>query len=159
MRGESRTAEIKKALEQTIISSAGEGDLSAILESVMSTLDKQKLLRYHNDGELALLSTPGRVLVALCEDQTMTQRALAVYLDLSETMIDKTVKSLITRGLVTKTKVNRQNHYKINFEELKNHPDIRHFVDGVLGRVAKSSDSQKNERRNTATEVVEESPF
>lgn len=159
MRGDSRTAEIKKALEQTILSSVGESDLSQILENVMTTLDKQKLLRYHNDGELGLLSTPGRVLVALCEDPTMTQRALAVYLDLSETMIDKTIKSLTTRGLITKTKVNRQNHYKINLDEVKNHPDIRHFVDGIISKIARANDSQKNEKKNLAQEVVGEAPF
>lgn len=159
MRGDSRTAEIKKALEQTILSSVGESDLSLILENVMSTLDKQKLLRYHSDGELSLLSTPGRVLIALCEDPTMTQRALAVYLDLSETMIDKTIKSLTTRGLITKTKVNRQNHYKINLDEVKMHPDIRHFADGIISRVAKANDLQRNENKNYVPEVVSEELF
>jgi len=80
----------------------------------------------------------------------MTQRALSVYLDLSETMIDKTVKSLISKGLITKTKLNRQNIYKVNIELLKNHPDIQHFSE-VISTIFKQ---EKN-----ATKVVEEEIF
>lgn len=134
MRGDSRTADIKKALEDAILSSPNGNE--DILNRVMSTLDRKKVLRYHNDDEIGLLSTPGRVLVAIMEDPTMTQRALSVYLDLSETMIDKTLKSLILKGLVTKTKLNRQNIYKVNIEMLKNHPDIQHFSDAILSIVS-----------------------
>ena len=159
MRGDSRTAEIKKALEQTIISSMGENESALIIEKVMSTLDKQKLFRYHNEGEISLLSTPGRVLISLCEDPSMTQRALSVYLDLSETMIDKTIKSLMSKGLITKTKVNRQNHYKINVDLVKNHPDIRHFGEGISHILKKNEDIKKIEKKNITVEVVEDSPF
>lgn len=129
MRGDDRTLQIRQALEQVILSSPGGNQ--EVLNNVMKTLDKKKVLRYHNEGELGLLSTPGRVLVALMEDPTMTQRALSVYLDLSETMIDKTVKTLISRGLITKTKSNRQNIYQINMNEVKNHPDIQHFQEAI----------------------------
>ena len=146
MRGDSRTAEIKKALEEAILSSPGGTDSSVIVDAVMSTLDKKKLLRYHTDGEISLISTPGRVLIALLEDPTMTQRALSVYLDLSETMIDKTLKSLISRGLITKTKLNRQNIYKVNLKEVKIHPDIS----SVLPQINKAK---------TETKVVDDAPF
>jgi len=148
MRGDSRTAEIKKALEDAILSSPNGNE--ELLHKVMSTLDKKKVLRYHNEDEISLLSTPGRVLVAILEDPAMTQRALSVYLDLSETMIDKTVKSLISKGLITKTKLNRQNIYKVNIELLKNHPDIQHFSE-VISTIFKQ---EKN-----ATKVVEEEIF
>jgi predicted transcriptional regulator len=153
MRGDSRTAEIKKALEVAILSSPGNVDSSSIIDTVMSTLDKQKLLRYHNDGEISLISTPGRVLISLLEDPTMTQRALSVYLDLSETMIDKTLKSLISRGLITKTKLNRQNIYKVNTNEVKNHPDIHH-----LSSVMTAINQPKYEKKQQQ-EVVDDAPF
>lgn len=148
MRGDNRTAEIKKALEDAILSSPN-GD-QEILRKVMSTLDRKKVLRYHNDDEISLLSTPGRVLVAIAEDPTMTQRALSVYLDLSETMIDKTVKSLISKGLVTKTKLNRQNIYKINVDSLKNHPDIQHFLEAIPNLFSQET---------SVTKVVDEEIF
>ena len=71
----------------------------------------------------------------------MTQRAIAVYLDLSETMIDKTVKTLIAAGLITKTKVNRQNIYKVNEEQVLKHPDIRKFLEAIstIGQPAKKN--------------------
>lgn len=121
-----------------------------LLHKVMSTLDRKKVLRYHGEDEISLLSTPGRVLVAILEDPTMTQRALSVYLDLSETMIDKTVKSLISKGLITKTKLNRQNIYKVDFKILKNHPDIQHFSEAISRLIIEDK---------KVTKVVEEEIF
>jgi len=147
---ESKTAEIKKALQQALLSSSNSEDL---VDVVMSTLDKQKLFRYHADGEISLMSTAGRVLIALIEDPTTTQRALSVYLNLSETMIDKTIKSLISRGLITKTKLNRQNIYKVDINQVKKHPDIQHFASSIIS-ILKETSSNK-----TKTEVVEDALF
>lgn len=127
-----KSAEIKRALEEALSSSAS-SDSSDIVDAVLKTLDKQKVFRYHNENAINLISTSGRVLIALMEDPTMTQRALSVYLDLSETMIDKTVKLLIQNGLITKTKTQRQNIYKVNLEEVKKHPDIQHLKDAITG--------------------------
>lgn len=120
---------IKKALELAIQESSSNG-LDAV-ERILQTLDQQKIVRYHNDGDVNLLSTSGKVLVSLIEDSTMTIRAIATYLGLSETMIDKTVKSLMNAGLVTKTKVNRQNVYKLNKKIINEQLDIRQFLRAI----------------------------
>lgn len=119
---------IKKALEEAITSAGIDGDR---VEEILKTLDKQKLFRYHRDSDVNLLSTAGRVLVAIIEDPTMTLRAISVYLDLSETMIDKTVKHLIDGGLITKTKVNRRNVYKLNKKLIKEQQDIQHILAAI----------------------------
>ena len=118
---------LKLALKQSLGANASE----EVIHSILNTLDKQKVFRYHNENVVSLLSTPGRVLCAIMEDNTMTLRAIAVYLDLSETMIDKTVKSLVESGLITKTKQNRQNIYKINHEVVIKHPDIQHLLGAI----------------------------
>jgi predicted transcriptional regulator len=128
---------IKKALEEAI-SSAGVGEVA--VEEILKTLDKQKLFRYHRDSDVNLLSTAGRVLVAIIEDPTMTLRAISVYLDLSETMIDKTVKYLIDGGLITKTKANRRNVYKLNKKSIKEQQDIQHILTAL-----KTLDNNENE--------------
>ena len=122
-----KSTELKKALEDAL----GAGTSDDILNTIFATLDKQKLLRYHDEDQINLLSTAGRVLVSLLEDPTMTQRAVSIYLDLSETMIDRTIKSLVKNGVLTKTKSNRKNVYVVNKDSLKNNPDIRHFI-GVI---------------------------
>lgn len=129
---------IKKALEEAI-SSAGVGEVA--VEEILKTLDKQKLFRYHRDSDVNLLSTAGRVLVAIIEDPTMTLRAISVYLDLSETMIDKTVKYLIDGGLITKTKANRRNVYKLNKKLIKEQQDIQHILTAL-----KTLDNNENEQ-------------
>lgn len=116
---------IKKALEMAIQDGASGG--ADAVERILQTLDQQKIVRYHSDGDVSLLSTSGKVLVSLIEDPTMTIRAIATYLGLSETMIDKTVKSLMNSGLITKTKVNRQNVYKLNKKTINGQLDIRQF--------------------------------
>jgi len=109
-----------------------------MVESLMLALDNAKLFRYHNDDELALLSTTGRVLMAIIEDPTMTQRAISVYLGCSESLVDKTTKALAAAGLITKTKVNRKNVYAVDREKVENHSDIQHVerLIEALGRVA-----------------------
>lgn len=125
-----KSEDIKKALTEAIGSVDGETTEEKI-ERILLTLDSKKVLRYHRDSDVALLSTPGRVLLSIIEDSTMTIRAISVYLDLSETMIDKTVKALISSGLITKTKVNRQNIYKVNKSMILNQPDIHHFLAAI----------------------------
>lgn len=121
---------LKSALRESLGANASEELVSDILE----TLDKQKVFRYHSKGLVNLLSTPGRVLCAIMEDNTLTLRALAVYLDMTEAMIDKTVKLLAKSGFITKTKVNRQNVYKVHREIVLKHPDIQHLL-GAVGLV------------------------
>lgn len=99
-----------------------------IVDSLMLALDKTKLFRYHNDEPVALLSTAGRVLMAAIEDPTMTQRAISVYLGCSESLVEKTLKTLTTAGLVTKTKVNHKNVYNVNRQAVETHSDIRHLA-------------------------------
>ena len=120
---------IKKALEEAIQDSSSNG--ADAVERILQTLDQQKIVRYHNDGDVNLLSTSGRVLVSIIEDPTMTIRAIATYLGLSETMIDKTDKSLMNAGLITKTKVNRQNVYKLNKKIINQQLDIRQFLRAI----------------------------
>jgi predicted transcriptional regulator len=147
-----KSEEIKKAIEEAISS----GELTEeTVEKVMQTLDNKKVLRYHRDYEISLLSTAGRVLVAIIEDPTMTIRAISVYLDLSETMIDKTVKQLIAGGLITKTKVNRQNLYRVNKKMVMEQPDIHH----IMSAIKLASDARDNLSKSHVAEVGEEEPF
>jgi len=152
MKNDNRAEEVKKAIQAALGVNQSDTDGEAV-EAVMRALDKQKVFRYHNDDVISLLSTAGRVLVVLSEDPKLTQRAISVYLDLSETMIDKTVKTLIASGLITKTKVNRQNIYKVNEEEVLKHPDIRKFFDAIsaLGKITK--------KEITAPKQKDDEPF
>jgi len=117
------------ALRAALAEALGDQHDSETVETLMRTLDEKKLFRYHKDEPVALLSTPGRVLMSIMQDPTMTQRAIAVYIGCSETLVDKTVKSLVKAGLVTKTKVNRQNVYQIHPEKIGEHSDTEHLRD------------------------------
>lgn len=130
---------------------------SAAVEDLMRVLDRTKLFRYHQDESVSLMSTAGKVLAAIIEDPTLTQRAISVYLGCSETLVDKTVKTLAESGLITKTKVNRKNVYKIDLQNVKNHSDITH-LSGVLELLEKlESASQVSPNQLDSADTSEKS--
>ena len=130
-----------KRVREALAKAANANVNDPVVERLMHALDTTKLFRYHNDETVNLLSTPGRVLVAIIEDPTMTQRAISVYLGCSETLVDKTVKALVDAGIITKTKVNRKNIYAVDFEKVKSHSDIQH-VSAIIDALR---DREKNE--------------
>ena len=124
-----KNEDIKKAIQDAVESFSGNsGDAT---EAILKTLDEQKIFRYHQNDGVSLLSTPGRVLITIISDPGMTIRAISVYLDLSETIIDKTVKTLVAGGLITKTKVQRQNVYQINKNLILKQQDIHRFSSAI----------------------------
>ena len=96
-----------------------------LIRKVISSLDSHRIVSYSLPNELSLFSTSGRILFSIIMEPTMTQRALAVYLGISETMVEKTVKTLTEQGLITKTKVNRKNVYSFNTNVMGKNPDIQ----------------------------------
>lgn len=120
-----------KELRVALAEAIGDDPNSSAVEGLMRALDDKKLFRYHKDEGINLLSTAGRVLMAIMQDPTLTQRAISVYLGCSETLVDKTVKSLDDCGLITKTKVNRKNVYRINPVMIDGHSDIQHLRDAI----------------------------
>jgi DNA-binding MarR family transcriptional regulator len=101
------------------------GDKKELVEQILLSMDEHRIIQYSSPDEVAIISTPGRVIFAIILDPTMTQRAIAIYLGISETMVEKTIKTLTDKGLITKTKVNRKNIYQFNKNLLLNNADIQ----------------------------------
>jgi transcription initiation factor IIE alpha subunit len=101
------------------------GGNQELIEKILVSLDENRIIQYSSPGETALLSTAGRIVFTLLEDPSITQRAMAIYLGISETMVEKTIKMLSEKGLITKTKVNRKNVYRFNTNILLENPDIQ----------------------------------
>lgn len=120
-----------KELRTALAEAIGDDPNSSAVEGLMRALDQKRLFRYHKDEGVNLLSTAGRVLMAIMQDPTMTQRAISVYLGCSETLVDKTVKTLDECGLITKTKVDRKNVYRINPVIIDGHSDIQHLRSAI----------------------------
>ena len=60
-----RIKDLKNALSETI----GIDGSDDLISNILTTLDKQKFLRYHNEDTINLLSTSGRVLCAVAPGQ------------------------------------------------------------------------------------------
>jgi len=139
---------LKDAIEEALKDG---GSIDSLLEGVMRTLDQQKMISYNSEDDILLLSAAGRVMVAIMEDPSITQRALAVYLGVTESNVQKSIKNLVDAGLLEKTKLNSRNVYKVNSKKVVLHPDISRFADGIRN-VAVSYFSESKS-------LDEESPF
>lgn len=95
------------------------------IEKIKKSLDENRIISYSEPNELNFFSTSGRVLYTIMLEPTITQRALSVYLGISETMVEKTIKTLTEQGLITKTKFNRKNVYSFDLDLMAKNPDIQ----------------------------------
>jgi DNA-binding transcriptional regulator GbsR (MarR family) len=133
IKNKEKSENLKKAIAEAL-GRSGSTHLDAATEEVLKELDRQKIIRYGNDDYPDLLSSYGRILVSILEDGTLTARAMSVYLGISLPVVDRALRRLADSGIITKTKVNRQNIYSINKDEIKKHPDIQRFL-GVIQAV------------------------
>ncbi len=121
----------------------GPGAIEHLVKEILSNINAKESLRYEseNSSDVKILTTTGRVLVTLSEHPEITQRALALYIDVSEGVVTNIIKDLIDNKLITKTKVRRQNHYSLNVSEVGKHADIRHLL-GMITSLPKGEDQE-----------------
>ena len=113
-----------------------------IADEILKKLDQHKMMYYQTEKRISLLNAHGRVLVAIMEDPAITQRALAVYLNVSESNINKSLRLLLADGLIEKTRVQGRNRYRFNLDKGLSHPDITRFTQTLLPLVEKQAKQQ-----------------
>lgn len=134
---------LRRSLEEALSKMRDGQDVEQIVTEMLRTLDQERMIHYAPAGTLNLLSTHGRVLVAIMEDPAITQRALSVYLGVSESNIQKSLKALTEKGIIAKTKVNGCNTYQLNLSDGLRHPDISRFYDAINAEIARSQRTQR----------------
>jgi len=127
------THPIAEVLKDTLVEALEkEANLEQTVDLLLKTLDQQKLLYYSNPDRLPLLNNHGRVLVAILEDPGITQRALSVYLRVSESNVQMSLKKLLKDGVITKERVGNRNRYTFNHQVGFNHPDVRRILECLV---------------------------
>lgn len=111
-------------------------DMDAVIDSVLQTLDNEKLLYYADPGRLPILNNHGRVLVAILEDPGITQRALSVYLRVSESNVQKSLKLLLKDGIIKKKRSGNRNSYEFDRDAGLQHPDVKRVLQTLLPLVS-----------------------
>lgn len=111
-------------------------DIDAVIDSVLQTLDSEKLLYYADPGRLPVLNNHGRVLVAILEDPGITQRALSVYLRVSESNVQKSLKLLLKDGIIKKKRSGNRNSYEFDRDAGLQHPDVKRVLQTLLPLVS-----------------------
>ena len=106
-----------------------------LAQKIAETVSGASSLYYPSRDGVALLTAPARVLVTIIEEPKITVRALSIYLGISEAAVLKSLKLLLDKGLIAKTKVNGKNNYSIVKESFDNNSDIIHII-GAAARVA-----------------------
>lgn len=143
---------LREPLEQSIKAALESGSSSSdVVETVLKTLNSQRMIMYSPKEEISLITPAGRVLVAMLEDPEITQRALSVYLGVTESNIHKAVKTLVDSKLIAKTKVKGRNKYQIDKKRALEHPDIRRLIDALH--------AQRMLDPKPAIDISDEEPF
>jgi hypothetical protein len=93
-----------------------------------------KSAQYASDG-ISMLTAPARMLITLLLEPSMTQRALSIYLGISEAAVQKTIRQLTDMKLVAKTKVQNKNMYTVDVDKFLNLSDIRYLQQAVSAAI------------------------
>lgn len=124
---------IAEVLKTTLVEALeSESNLEETVDLLLRTLDREKLLYYSDPGRLPILNNHGRVLVAILEDPGITQRALSVYLRVSESNVHNSLKQLLKDQIITKKKTGNRNSYSFNHESGFSHPDVRRILECLV---------------------------
>lgn len=134
---------LRRSLEEALEAIANGAEVGDVVTGMLRTLDQQRMISYAPSGSLGLLSTHGRVLVAIMEDPEITQRALAVYLGVSESNVQKSIKSLSDAKLIVKSRASKSNSYSLNLEDGLEHPDISRFYDAIVLELIRKNETDE----------------
>lgn len=85
-----------------------------------------KNAQYASDG-ISMLTAPARMLITLILEPSMTQRALSIYLGISEAAVQKTIRQLTEIKLVAKTKAQGKNLYTVDVDKFLGLSDIKYL--------------------------------
>lgn len=127
----------------SVLEPISEDKTERIVDTVLRTLEQQKIVSYSKTGDIKLLTAAGRILVAILENPDMTQRALSVYLGMHEQQVSKTIKMLEETGILVTTKLGAKKIAKFGGIEALRHPDISRFFDVIANIVKEQIADQK----------------
>jgi predicted transcriptional regulator len=127
------------------IATAQGEDSEQLVDRILRLLDKKRLVSYALPGQIQLLNSHGRILIAILEDPGITQRALSQYVGVSESNVNASVKLLLKNNLITKQRIKNKNQYFFNYAEALGHPDISRFLDTLLPYVQKIAQASQPE--------------
>jgi predicted ArsR family transcriptional regulator len=94
-------------------------------------------------GTWGFLTNHAHVLVCIARDPQSRARDIAEQIGITERAAQRILADLIADGYVTRTKVGRRNHYKINPRGQLRHPVLRDLSIGPLIEVLNSNGQPK----------------
>ncbi len=83
-------------------------------------------------GRWVFLTNHAHVLLCIARDPQARTRDIAEQVDITERAAQRIVADLIAENYITRTKVGRRNHYKINRRGRLRHPIFRNLAIGPL---------------------------
>jgi DNA-binding MarR family transcriptional regulator len=112
----------------------------------MNTHESQS--RAQPTGSWAFLTNHAHVLLCIARDPQSRARDIAEQVGVTERAAQRILAELISDGYVTRTKVGRRNHYKINTRGHLRHPVLRDLSIEPLLEVLNRNGQPKNRQRH-----------
>ena len=98
-------------------------------------------------GTWAFLTNHAHVLLCVARDPQSRARDIAEQVGITERATQRILANLIADGYVTRTKVGRRNHYKVNPRGRLRHPVFRDLSIGPLIEVLNRDGQPKSRKR------------
>ena len=96
-------------------------------------MDEQNLAKEDGPrGTWVFLTNHAHVLLCIARDAESRTRDIAEQVGITERAAQRILADLIVNGYVTRTKVGRRNHYKVNPRGHLRHPTFRNLAIGDL---------------------------
>lgn len=103
-----------------------------IVEAVMRTLHDMQFVTYRGADVIPILAPAGRVLADLGVHRDSSLRELSQRLGTTESSVTKQMTHLVEAGLIERTRVGKRNRYKLNLNNVLQHPDIAALIEAII---------------------------
>jgi DNA-binding MarR family transcriptional regulator len=134
-------------------------DIVAVLEELAMTETQQPPTQTRPGGTWAFLTNHAYVLLCIARDPQSRARDIAERVGITERAAQRILADLIADGYVTRTKVGRRNHYKVNRRGHLRHPAFRNLAIGPLLEALNTANWPSAGRaRKKSTKQVQASP-
>ncbi len=117
--------ELEKEIRKTLKNVPQKEDAA---KAILKTLGKNRIIQYEETPSISLLGAQGRILAAIIENDSPTTRKLAIYLNITEPAVAKSLKILIDAGLIKKQKIDHRNVYLPMLNNILSHREIVLFL-------------------------------
>lgn len=121
--------QLRRSLQDAVEAAGGDPEASA--ELLLRTLNDHHVISYGPPNAVRLLAPAGRALMIMLERPHVTVSEMASVLGVSQGNAGSAIAALVEGKVVTRTRTGGGNHYEVEPEALREHPDVTRLLTAI----------------------------